>query len=125
MTDSFIYDMTLSPSDQTGKHIGDIDVRITYVVDSWGAPARVNYDENDHPAEAPTINIVHVEMLNAPKSGRDPVYIDAWDWLCDWAAAWCDEFAEELAGKARLDVEGKRDAHEDSQYRERRLGAEP
>lgn len=103
--ESFTHETTCSVhacDDATDKNVGDIKVRITYVVDSWGAPARVHYDENDLPAEAPEINLVHAEMLNAPKSGRDPIYIDAWDWLFDWASDFCNENAADLAGKARL-----------------------
>ncbi len=105
MRGSFIYETTLSPHDKSGKHVGDIDVRITYAVSSYGAPARIHFTENDHPAEFAEIDVIHVEMLNAPKSGREATYIDAWDWLYDWAIDWCNEFASELAGAARLDTD--------------------
>ncbi len=121
MTDSFTHETSVSVCDPEGSVIGDIDVRITYVVTSHGSPARVHYDELDHPAEPAEVDVVHVEMLNAPKSGSKATYIDAWDWLFDWAGDWCAEHAEELAACARLKVEGQRDAADDTRYRERRL----
>lgn len=88
MRDAFTYETTLSPHNRRNQVIGDIDVRITYAVNS--------------PAESAEIDVTHVEMLNAPKSGHKAVYIDAWDWIYDWAIEWCNEFASELAGAARL-----------------------
>lgn len=102
---SFTHEVTLSLHDDTGKYVGDIDVRITYVVLSYGTPARVHFDENDHPEEAPEIDWIHVEMLNSPKSGEEAVYIDAWGWLYDWATDWVNGHANELVTAARLDIE--------------------
>ncbi len=116
---TFTHETTFSPHDAKGEHVGDIDVRIEYAVNSYGAPARVHFDENDHPAEAPEIDVIHVEMENAPKSGRKAEYIDAWDWLYDWAIEWCAENADDLAGKARLDIQAGRDADEVRRFRER------
>jgi len=102
--DVFTHETTFTPCDSMGNPVGDIDVRITYVVLNFGCPARIRYDENDHPAEPAEVDVVHVEMLNAPKAGREAVYIDAWDWLFDWVYDWCDEYATELAGQANLEI---------------------
>ena len=103
-TDAFIHETTYSPCNSKGEPDGDIDLRITYVVNSYGRPARIHWDENDHPEEFPEVDIVHVEMLNAPKSGAKPVYIDTWNWLYDWAGDWASENAGDLAAKARLEA---------------------
>jgi len=66
-----------------------------------------------------SLDVVHVEMRNAPKSGRKPEYIDAWDWLYDQSIEWTDKHASELAAEASLDIEGRRDAEDDRHFRER------
>jgi len=111
--DSFTHETTLSlygPEGKSADAVGDIDVRITYVVDSFGTPTRIRFDENDHPAEAPEINVVYIEMLDAPKVGSKAVYIDCWDWLHDFATDWATEHSAELAAVASLNIEGRRGA---------------
>jgi len=117
MTDSFSHEFTLTSCDASGKAVGDIDLKIEYVVSSWGAPARINFNEHDCPAEGPELDVVHVQMLNAPKSGSKSVYVDAWDWLYDQAGGWADAHIGELIAIASLDLEGRRwDAYMDAKY---------
>jgi hypothetical protein len=123
MTESFTHETTFSPRDKKGEEVGEIELRITYRVNSWGCPARVHFDENDHPAEAPEVDVIHVEMLNAPKSGREAVWIDVWDWLYEWAGEWCDRHAASLVGKARLEINDARDAYDEDRWRDRQLEA--
>ena len=108
--DVFAYEPTL----------GEIDVRITYEVTGWGRPARINYNEHDYPAEGPEIDVIHVEMLNAPKSGSKAVYIDAWDWLFDKACKWADEHGDFLVSVARLELGERQDANDEAAYDARR-----
>ncbi len=106
------HETCFSPAGPDGKPVGDIELRITYEVTSFGRPARVHYDEHDYPAESAEVDLIHVEMLNAPKSGRKAEYIDAWDWLFDWVTDWCGEHAAELAAAVSLDIASR---HEDRQ----------
>lgn len=100
-----LHETTLTMYDAKGSRIGEIDVQIEYVVTSSGSPARIHYDENDHPAEAGEIDVVHVSMLNAPApNNAKPRWIPCWDWLYDTACAWADENASDLAAKARLEA---------------------
>jgi hypothetical protein len=105
MSDPFTHETDLTVYDAQGKPRGEIGVRITYRVTVWPVPARIRWDENDHPAEPAEIDVIHLEMTNAPKHGRPSLYIDGWEWLTDWAQDWCDENANELAGQAKLQRE--------------------
>lgn len=98
-----LHETTLTMYDAKGVEIGDIDVQIEYVVTSRGSPARIHYDENDHPAEAGEIDVVHVWMLNVPSSSAEPQWVHCWDWLYDAACSWANENASDLAAKARLE----------------------
>lgn len=108
----------------TGKErtpVGDIDVRISYR-STPGRPARINYNEHDHPAEGAEIDVYEVEMLNAPPFGSRAVYIPAWDWLYDWASDWANENGDELAAAASLNVRSILEDKADGEYEQRRVG---
>ncbi len=123
------YETTCSIHDSKGKHIGDIDVWIEYCVLSFGSPARVHYDENDHPAEAAEVSVIHVKMgsVDAAKGNaslvivtRKPTLFECWGWLYDWAIEWADEHADDLAAAVRLAHQDERDANDDARSREAR-----
>ena len=93
------HETTCSMFNKDGSVLGEIDVRIEYSVDNWG-----RRPSQDDPGSPPEINVVYVEMLNAPKLlGSTGVWVTAWGWLCDWAYDWADANAADLAAKARLD----------------------
>ena len=98
-----LHETTLTMYDARGIDVGEIDVQIEYVVTSHGSPARIHYDEKDHPAEAGEIDVVYVSMKNAPVSGIQSKWVHCWGWLYDVACAWADENANDLAAKARLE----------------------
>lgn len=89
--------------DKDGSALCEVDVRIEYVVLSRGMPPQP--DDPGAPAE---VDVVYVEMQDAPKSGRPAQWVDAWDWLWDWGCKWADKNANDLAAKARLD-EGEKE----------------
>jgi hypothetical protein len=91
------HETTCSMFNKDGSVLGEIDVRIEYVVLSQGMPPQP--DDPGSPAE---VDVVHIEMQNAPKSGRPAQWVDAWDWLWEWGCEWADKNANDLAAKARL-----------------------
>ncbi len=96
--------------------VGEIDVKLTYTVTNWGSPARIHYDENDHPAEGPEIEIVHVGMLtSAFDEYGDPApsaYIPVWSWLAVLATEWADEHIDELVTDAGEYVQARAEARD-------------
>lgn len=116
MMSSFTHEFSLPIYNVLSNHIGDIDVRVEYTVETFGCAASVNcLPEDAHPAEPAEIGVVIVEMLNAPKSGRKPILVDVWDWLYDDACDWCDEHAAELAAAASLEIASNREDYADTQ----------
>jgi hypothetical protein len=91
------HETTCSLFNEDGSALGEVDVRIEYVVLSHGMPPQP--DDPGSPAE---VDVVHVQMQNAPKSGRPAQWVDAWDWLWEWGCEWADKNADDLAAKARL-----------------------
>lgn len=120
MNDGFTHEFSLRLYDKKARHIGEIDVRVGYRVNSFGSPARIRFDENDHPEESAEVDVYEVEMLNEPKSGRKAAYIAAWDWLYDEVAEWCAEHARELACAASLELASLRDECADYKHEQRR-----
>ena len=115
----FDHETTLSLYAVTMPHrcLGDIDVKITFEVTSWGRPEQgPSYASGGEPAEGPEVDMVHVVMRNAPASGSAPKYIEAWDWIHEWAGEWVTSHTSELAAVASLELEGRRDAYEDAKY---------
>jgi hypothetical protein len=97
------HETTCSMFNKDGSVLGEIDVRIEYVVLSQGMPPQP--DDPGSPAE---VDVVHIEMQNAPKSGRPAQWVDAWDWLWEWGGEWADKNANDLAAKARLTPEARK-----------------
>lgn len=77
---------------------GQIDVQIEYEVTHRGSPARVHYDELDHPGEGAEVNVRKTLMLLPRCAGSviEPWFL-AWDWLHDAACEWADRNADTLA----------------------------
>lgn len=57
----YYYETTYEVEDSRETVIGSVEVRFTYTV-NWGCPARIHYDEHDHPAEASEVEINGVEQ---------------------------------------------------------------
>jgi hypothetical protein len=96
-----IQETTCSLFSESGLKVGDIDLRVTYIVTSKGTP-----QQHDDPGSSAEIDVPGVEMLNAPKAGRPAQWVDAWDWLYEWAGEWADRHADLLAAAARLEGGG-------------------
>ena len=117
MSKGYTHDATIDVFNAKGKCVGNIDVRLHYRVTSWGRPARINYNENDHPAEGPEVDLYHAEMLNEPKAGRQAIWIDAFDWLYDMCIDYADENVSEMVGSAGEYLQGIADANDDAKSR--------
>ena len=57
----YTYEATYEDESPDGQVRVSTEVRITYTV-VWGCPARIRYDENDHPAEGDELEIVKIEI---------------------------------------------------------------
>lgn len=66
------YETTYEAEDHLGNVIGSLEVRIIYTV-NWGCPARIHYDEHDHPAEGDELEIVKFEVESVSLLGK-PVW---------------------------------------------------
>lgn len=81
------YITTYEAEDHLGNVIGSLEVCITYTV-NWGCPARIHYDEHDHPAEGNELEIVKFEIECVSLLGklvwRSPSQIEN-DILESWA----------------------------------------
>ena len=93
------HETTLSMYDAKGEPVGEIDVQIEYRVTDPGSRAT-----HEQPADAPEIDVVHVNMRSAPRYSYQSniAWVHCWDWLYDAAIAWANENAGDLAAKARL-----------------------
>ena len=79
--------------------------------------ARVRYDENDHPAEGPEVDLYNAEMLNEVKAGQTPRYVEAWSWLYDLCIDYADENVGEMVGSAGEYLQSLQDENDDSKSR--------
>ncbi len=58
---NYIHEATYEDVLADGTVVISAEVRITYSV-TWGCPARIHYDEHDHPAEADELEITKFEI---------------------------------------------------------------
>ena len=82
-------------SERDGAVVGSIDLTIDFKVTDWGCPARIRYDENDHPAEQPEIEVTAVWMEPAGNNVWVPASKDHDEWARDWADDNLDELMTE------------------------------
>ena len=62
---------------------GEVVLSVEYTY-SPGCPARIHYDENDHPAEGPELEIYNITVDKAPvPAWLDKILTDG-DWLTDY-----------------------------------------
>ena len=61
MTKLYTYNTTYERENAEGNVTGSLEVRFKYTF-LPGVPARIRYDEHDHPAEAPEIEITHIHI---------------------------------------------------------------
>lgn len=73
-----------------------IELLINFKVTSWGCPARIRYDEDDHPAEGPEVEVISVLEERAGDNEWIPASKDNEEWAWDWA----DDNVDELMGDA-------------------------
>ena len=125
--EQFEHDMEFSVFAQRGttvplfEGLGEIEIQIKFTVTSWGVPARINYNEHDHPAESAEIEVDAVLMKLAYGT-----YVPAWDWLADEIGTWVDSNVDELATDAGNEVHGRIEAAaeaEGDELRERIVAA--
>ena len=95
MTIGFEYHVTYESEDFNGSVNSSIEVCIEYKVTDWGLPARILYDENDHPAEAPEIEVAGVTMEVVAG-----VWRPATEDLDTWAREWADDHLDDLIDEA-------------------------
>lgn len=58
---NYTYETTYEDESPDGTVRVSAEIRITYTV-NWGCPARIHYDEHDHPAEGDELEIVKFEI---------------------------------------------------------------
>ena len=61
MTKKYYYETTYEVEGYLEAVIGSAEVRFTYTV-VWGCPARIRYDEHDHPGDSSEVEISGVEQ---------------------------------------------------------------
>ena len=81
---TFEYHLT-HESERHGAIVGSIELCLDFKVTDWGCPARIRYDENDHPAVAPEIEVTAVWMEPAGNNVWRRASKDHEDWARDWA----------------------------------------
>ena len=67
------------PDDE--REVAYPEIEITYDF-SPGCPARIRYDENDHPAESPEVEVISAKLLDG--DGLDPTQDQVWQWAEVW-----------------------------------------
>ncbi len=98
----FTYDTTYETEDSEGNVTGSLEVRFKYAF-TPRVPARIRYDEHDHPAEGSEIDVhnIHVEVTTIAGERR---WFDAsreeYDMLLTWAEETLWEAMEEEAIEA-------------------------
>lgn len=92
----FKYQLTRE-SASNGQIVGSIELCIDFKVTDWGCSARIRYDENDHPAEQPEIEVTAVWMEPA----GNHVWVRASKEHEEWARDWADDNLDFMMDEAR------------------------
>ena len=113
---NYIHEATYEHVSFDGTVVASAEVRITYSI-TWGCPARIRYDEHDHPAEADELEVTKFETQSADRNGvacwRKPTQVES-----DILDAWAENLREDMLEEAR-DME--RDAEMEAHDRDRSL----
>ena len=98
----YTYETTYEREDSEGNVICSLEVQFKYTF-TPGVPARINWNENDHPAEDPEIEIADIMIETWQYGlGKNAVYAwtkvydrDLYDQLYDWGeTSWRDNMVE-------------------------------
>ncbi len=84
-------------SEHNGAIVGSIELCIDFKVTDWGCPARIRYNENDHPAEQPEIEVTAVWMEHV---GGTNVWVRASEYYEDWARDWAGNHLDLMIAEA-------------------------
>jgi hypothetical protein len=95
---NYTYETTYEDESPDGTVRVSAEVRITYTV-NWGCPARIHYDENDHPAEGDELEITKVQLETY--YGDRTLWRDATRLENDLLSAWINDLREEMLVEAR------------------------
>ena len=92
---TYTYETTYEDESPDGTVRVSAEVRITYTV-NWGCPARIHYDENDHPAEPDELEVVKLEIedVSYPSGKMYRIQIPKVD-------VWVENLREEMLTEAR------------------------
>ncbi len=108
MLTTYTYEATYEDESPDGQVRCSAEVKISYTV-VWGCPARIRYDENDHPAEGDELEIVKIEIetiISAPEETcwRKPTQEES-----DILEAWTDNerIREDMLFEAREHDKGE------------------
>ena len=119
MAKLYTYEATYEREDGESNLTGSLDVRFRYTF-TPGVKARINYDENDHPAEAAEIDItnIHVELTTLDGGHR---WFDAapneHEMLLGWAL---ETLYDEMVESATDEDTAESDAAAEHAYETRR-----
>jgi len=95
---NYTYETTYEDESPDGTVRVSAEVRITYTV-NWGCPARIHYDEHDHPAEGDELEITKVQLETY--YGTELRWRDATQLESDLLSAWINDLREEMLVEAR------------------------
>ena len=97
----FTYEATYEDCSPDGTVRVSAEVRFTYTV-IWGCPARIHYDEHDHPAEGDELEISKVEIEYLPiTSSPRLAWRNATTDESDFLSVWAESLYEEMILDAR------------------------
>jgi hypothetical protein len=113
------FDLPISTGVSPG--LAEIRVKVTFTINSFGSPARIRYDENDHPAEGPELEVVRVAVLLHEEGGDQHwAVVPQWDWLTEAATDHVNENAAELVAEVNEALDDSRADQADAIRKESR-----
>ena len=122
---TFDYETSIDVFGPCGANVGalgEIDIKLTYAVTSWGTPEQgPSYASGGEPAEGPEIEVSRVYM-DITGTGR---FLDAFPWLFEEIDEWAYEHIDELIANAGEELEGQREAAADAKYEEEKAYWKP
>ena len=92
----FEYQITRESEYNDGEIAFSIDLCIDFKVTDWGRAARIRFDENDTPAEAPEIEVISIWM--EPEGNN--VWVRASEDHNEWARDWADDNLDKMMEEA-------------------------
>ena len=98
-----IYESTYEDCSPDGTVMVSAEIQLTYTV-IWGSPARIHYNENDHPAEGDEIEIASIRVEDQYFDGKqlgERFWRLATHLELQTLAPWVEEQGEEMLQNAR------------------------